>query len=61
MHVYNEIPQFNLICSFKFQHYLTYPKITKDIMVFAGFRELDGTVQTHLRRSRAQNCTMKKT
>ena len=39
MHVQNEISQFNLIQGFILDDNLRYPKITRDIIVNAGFRD----------------------
>ena len=38
-HVYNEMSQYNSIWGFNFEHNLRYPKITRDIMVYAVFRD----------------------
>ena len=64
MHVYNEIFQFNLIWGFDFEHNLRYPKITRDIMVYAGFRDARLDIPNPPPAQLAPTCTlctMKKT
>ena len=46
---------------FNFEHNLRYPKITRDIMVYAGFRDAWRDIPDHLRHIRPPTRTIKKT
>ena len=50
-----------LIRAFKFEHYLGYPKITKDIMVYAGFRDARRDIPDPSPAQSTQTRKMKKT